>query len=345
MTIPGSHDSPAIMISVVVPVYCGAEYLQNLASQLDALRMEWQQRGAPFLLAEAIFVDDAAIDQSAPLLDQLGRMYPWFVPIHLSRNFGQHPATIAGILHSSGDWVVTMDEDLQHKPDLIPLLLREAVCSQLDIVYAKPASGVHESALRDLSSQSFKRMMQWLTDNPNLTNFNSFRLLRGPIARAAASVCSHDTYFDVALSWFTVRIRAVPVEMKDERFIRTGHSGYSLKSLLSHAWRMVFSSQIKILQLGSLVGFGTMGLSVLAGIYYLLIKLLFPYEIQVQGWTSLFLAITFFGGLAAFMLGIALQYLSSLTLKTHGKPTFFAIDRSGDEAAARWFAPDAVGKV
>jgi glycosyltransferase involved in cell wall biosynthesis len=338
MMMPETTPLPAVTISVVVPVYCGAAYLPDLIAQLDALRSKWKQEGAPFILAEAIFVDDAAVDESAPLLDELGRLHDWVVPIHMSRNFGQHPATIVGILHSSGDWVVTMDEDLQHKPDVIPRLLREAVSAQLDIVYAKPASAVHEAAIRDLTSRSFKRMMQWLTDNPNLTDFNSFRLLRGSIARAAASVCSHDTYLDIALCWFTQRIRALSVEMKDERFIRTGRSGYSLKSLFAHAWRMVFSSQIRMLRLGSVVGFSAMGFSVLAGLYFLLLKLFFPADIRVQGWTSLFLMTTFFGGLITFMLGIALQYLSSLVLKVHGKPTFFTIDRSGDAAPAQWFA-------
>ena len=326
------------MISVVVPVYCGANYLEALTAALDELRREWLEQGAPFLLAETIFVDDAAIDDSGPLIDRLALKYPWVVPLHLSRNFGQHPATIVGILHSSGDWVVTMDEDLQHRPEVIATLLRKAVTEHADIVYANPASGVHDAAIRDWSSRSFKRLMQWLTDNPNLSSFNSFRLIRGPVARAAASVCSHDTYLDITLGWFTQSIRAIRIEMKDERYIKTKRSGYSLKSLLSHGWRMIFSSQIKLLRIGSVLGLAAMVLSVLAAIYFLLVKLFSPADIAVEGWTSLFLAITFFGGLSAFMLGIVLQYLSSMILKVHGKPTFFTIDRSGDATVARWLA-------
>lgn len=332
------NPQPLATVSIVVPVYAGSSYLRQLVAELDALRNEWQQQGAPFVLAEAIFVDDAAIDSSGPLIDELGQLHSWIVPIHMSRNFGQHPATIVGILHSSGDWVVTMDEDLQHRCEVIPDLLREAVSAQFDIVYAKPASAVHETAFRDLTSRSFKRMMQWLTDNPNLTNFNSFRLVRGSIARAAASVCSHDTYLDITLCWFTQMICTLPVEMKDERFISTGRSGYTLKSLFAHAWRMIFSSQIKILRLGAIIGFVAVGLSMLAGFYFLFLKLVYPEFINAQGWTSLFLAVTFFGGLSTFMLGISLQYLSSLVLKVHGKPTYFTIDRSGDAASVEWFA-------
>ncbi|RCW81069.1 glycosyltransferase [Paracoccus lutimaris] len=334
-------DAPqpqSMMISVVVPVYCGSDYLEALVAALDELRREWQAQGAPFSLAEAIFVDDAAIDDSGSKIDRLAREHSWIVPLHLARNFGQHPATIVGILHSSGDWVVTMDEDLQHRPEVITTLLRKAVSEHADIVYANPASAVHDAAIRDWTSRSFKRMMQWLTDNPNLSSFNSFRLIRGPVARAAASVCSHDTYLDITLGWFTQSIRTIRIEMKDERYIKTKRSGYSLKSLLSHGWRMIFSSQIKLLRIGSVLGLAAMVLSVLAAVYFLTVKLFFPSDIAVQGWTSLFLAITFFGGLSAFMLGIVLQYLSSMILKVHGKPTFFTIDRSGDASAARWLA-------
>lgn len=332
-------DTPqprSMTVSVVVPVYCGSDYLEALVAALDDLRRDWLAQGAPFALAEVILVDDAAIDDSGGKIDHLAREHPWIVPLHLSRNFGQHPATIVGILHSSGEWVVTMDEDLQHRPEVIPSLLHEAVSGHADIVYARPAAAVHEAAMRDWTSRGFKWVMQWLTDNPNLSSFNSFRLIRGPLARAAASVCSHDTYLDITLGWFTQSIRALQVEMKDERYIRTGRSGYSLRSLLSHGWRMIFSSQIKFLRIGAVLGLGAMVFSVLAGAYFLTVRLFFPMDITVQGWTSLFLAIMFFGGLSAFMLGIALQYLSSMVLRAHGKPTFFTIDRSGDAAAARW---------
>lgn len=325
-----------ISVSIVVPVYAGAEYLTRLVDEVEVLRDAWTAQGAPFALAELILVDDSAIDGSPDLVDLLARERPWIVALHLSRNFGQHAATIAGILHSSGDWIVTMDEDLQHPPARIHDLLRKAVTTNADVVYANAESGVHDSFLRDFTSRSFKRMMQWLTGNPQLQNFNSFRLVRGSIARAVSSVCAHDTYFDVNLSWFTQRIEVQRMELKDERYIRTGKSGYSFKSLLAHAWRMLFSSHIKALRFGAVLGMSVLGISVLGMIYFTALKIIYPAEVQVQGWTSLILAIMFFGGLSAFMLGVALQYLSTLILKAHGKPTFFPIDRSMDKAAADW---------
>lgn len=326
-----------VSISLVVPVYAGEAYLRDLAAQVDALRNWAQEEQAPFTIGELIFVDDAAIDGSGDLIDALAAENPQVIALHLSRNFGQHPATIAGVLHSSGDWVVTLDEDLQHKPERILELLKQAVTTRCDLVYAQAKGGVHDTMMRDFSSKAFKWAMQRLTNNPNLQDFNSFRLIRGAIARASASVCSHDTYYDIGLSWFTQRIGTVRMELKDERYISSGKSGYKFSTLLAHAWRMVFSSQIKLLRVGAAIGLAVVLISLLSSIYFVGLRVFFPEAIGVRGWASLFLAISFFGGFLALMLGIALQYLSTLVLKAHGKPTFFIVDRASDTAIARWF--------
>ena len=332
-----ARDFTLVSISLVVPVYSGAKYLRQLAEAADAVRNDWVARAAPITLGEMIFVDDGAKDDSPTIIDDLATEYPWVVPLHLSRNFGQHAATMAGILHSAGDWVVTLDEDFQHPPDKITEMLKCAVYAQSDLVYANAETKVHESALRDLSSAVFKRIMHWATGNPKVRHFNSFRLIRGSVARAAASVSIHDTYFDVGLSWFTQRVEILDMELKDERYIATGQSGYSFRALLSHAWRMIFSSQIKLLRFGAIAGMATMGLSIIGILYYFGVRVFSPEEITVQGWTSLFLAVTFFGGFATFMIGVSLQYLSTLVLKAHGKPTFFTLDRSTDRQIVAWF--------
>lgn len=326
-------------ISIVVPVYAGEAYLERLINAIETVRHTWEAQDAPMSISELIMVNDAARDGSADVLELLAKTRPWIVSLTLSRNFGQHAATIAGILHSSGDWVVTLDEDLQHSPNRIEDLLRCAAAKQADVVYARPASvDVHGKAWRDGSSRTFKRLMEWLTGNPTLHLFNSFRLMRGDIARATASVCSHNTYFDIALSWFTQRIEATTMDLSDERFTATGKSGYNLKSLVNHAQKMLFSSQLRFLTFGLWIGVGLFGISIVSGLYFSLVRLITPEAIPVQGWTSLFVVMTMSAGLLAAMLGLCLQYLATLVLKAHGRPTFFTIDRSSDQTLQDWYA-------
>ena len=204
-----------MIISVVIPVYSGADHLVALNEALARERQRWQTEGAPFELGEAIFVDDASIDSSSEVLRDLDEKYDWIRVVTLARNFGQHPATIAGILHTSGDWVVTLDEDLQHDSAAIESLLKIAAETNADIVYARPDGSVH-GGYRDVASRMYKRLMVTLTRKTEVASFNSFRLLRGSVARAAASVSGHETYYDIALGWFTDRFESV--ELPYDRF-------------------------------------------------------------------------------------------------------------------------------
>ena len=320
-----------VYLSAVIPVYQGAAFLRDLVREFAALRDSFQAEGFPLHLVEAIFVDDGSVDDSFTLLTQLQAEFDWVKVIPLSRNFGQHRATVAGILHSCGDWVATLDEDLQHPPKYLKDLIVEAVRKQHDVMYATAEAGPHESWFRDLSSRLFKEGMARLTGNPHIRKFSSYRLVRGSIARAAAAVSTRKTYLDVALCWFTSRIGTLPLPMRDTRYIFQRRSGYTFGGLLRHARHLLLSSEIKLLRLGASIGVGALLLSVVLAVLILIFKLGFPGMIDVPGWTSLFLTIVFFGGLNSLLIGIVLEYIANTFMQALGQPTFFVIDRSKDQ--------------
>lgn len=326
-----------ISVSLVTPVYSGEEYLRDLASAMADVKAKWDKQGFPIQICEAIFVDDDSVDDSQDVLKQLAEEHSWISMLELSRNFGQHPATVAGILHSSGDWVVTLDEDLQHHPEKIVDMLERAVGTGSDLVYAKPSGSVHGKIRRDLTSRLFKRLMVWLTGNPYINQANSFRLIRGEVARGAASACNYETYLDVALYWFTSSIEVMEMEMHDDRFQKTGKSGYSFRSLISHARRMLVSSQIKLLRLGALLGgFAVIGTFAL-GLFVLIQKMLNPEAVPIRGWTSTILSVYFFSGIILFMISTLLELVSTLVQSALGKPSYFIVDRSKDQPLKDFF--------
>jgi len=327
----GTTNFEKIKLSVVIPVYSGENYLESLAQQLEALRCRWKENNAPIALAEAVFVDDAAIDDSLTVLNFLSERYSWITILSLSRNFGQHPATEAGILYTSGDWVITLDEDLQHPPELIESLLIKAVTEQCDIVYANPQHAVHQNLIRDWGSLYYKRIMTSLAGVKSIPYINSFRLIRGTIARAAASVCSHATYLDIALTWFTERIGFIRADLRDQRLINSGKSGYNLRKLLSHARRMILSTQTKSLRIGGLLGFSAFIISLAYGSYIFLNVYFKWVDTGIKGWASLVVIILFLGGMSLLLISVVIEYISIILLHTQGKPTFFVVDRSTDK--------------
>lgn len=326
-----------IGLSTVTPVYRGEAVLTELVERLEAVRVDLERGGGPLRLIESIFVDDGSVDGSARVLDELAHERPWMRVVTLSRNYGQHAATMAGIVHSSGDWVATLDEDLQHRPEHLLALLRAAVGAAIDVVYAEPEDPVHESWFRDLGSRGFKWLVSRLSGNEDVKLFNSFRMIRGSVARGASAVAAHDTYFDLAVTWFTSSIGSVPLPLRDRRYAEQRQSGYRLRSLLSHARRMLQSSNVKVVRLGAGLGFFAMLVAVLSILYTVTVKLIFPEMAAVSGWASVMVGVLFMGGLNALLAGLVLEHMSMLLMQSHGRPTFFVVDRSRDRELVEWF--------
>lgn len=225
--------SDRISVSTVTPVYAGEEFLPDLLASLLRLRTEWEQDDGPLVLQESIFVCDGAVDNSESILRSFARRHPWIKVLSRARNSGQHTATVAGFAECTGDWVVTLDEDMQHRPEWIPDLLQPVVASGCDLVYARPIRISH-SFLRDSVVRLYKLLLSALSGNPHVKDFNSFRLVRGSIARATVSRGQPGVYLDVLLCSLAERISTVPLPMRDLRYQRSSHSGYTTGKLLAH---------------------------------------------------------------------------------------------------------------
>ena len=327
-------NGQSITMSLVVPVYSGAAYLPDLVREIAALRDRWEEAGVRILISEAVFALDAPVDESARVLVDLAVQYPWVRRVELSRNYGQHSATVAGILYSSGDWVVTLDEDLQHRPQQIEKLLITACAERADVVYALPRQWVHGGGYRDRLSRFTKFLIARLSGNRFVQVFNSFRLIRGDIARAASSICAQFTYFDVALTWFTQRVTHVPLLLTDDRYTTGKRSGYRLYTLIQHAKRLILTSDFHILRVTTALS--ALAFLVSAGYagWIFWTKFISGQAVAVQGWPSLMMVILAFGGLAIFFLGLIVEFVHMSLLQLLGKPAFFVVNRASDDLLA-----------
>lgn len=329
------QQSYPLTISIIIPVYSGEAFLGKLTSSIDALRSRWQNLGLDLQISESIFVLDEPIDESTKLLRKLSTTYPWVRLVEMSRNYGQHSATIAGILYSSGDWVVTLDEDLQHQPTQIEGMLKMACSEKSDIVYASPNGSVHGAGYRDRLSKFTKFIIAKMSGNQFVQTFNSFRLIRGDIARAAASVGAQYTYFDVTLTWFTERISSVKMTISDDRYKQKKRSGYRLGTLIQHATKLILTSNLRALRFTSSLS----ALAFLSALIYsgwvLYSRLFASNPVDVPGWTSLMIVILAFGSVSVFILGLIVEFLHTSTLQLQGKPTFFVVNRTSDPKLAQ----------
>ena len=149
-------------IAVVIPVYRGARTLRTVVKELVELtESQATPDGRRYRIEEVVLVYDNGDDESDVVIRELGRELAFVRPVWLSRNFGQHPATLAGMTSTGSDWIVTMDEDGQHDPRFIPHMLDTAMAEQRPLVYGTPTNPPPHGPVRNAASRTTK----WLFVN------------------------------------------------------------------------------------------------------------------------------------------------------------------------------------
>ena len=315
-------------ISVIVPVYQGEKTLVSLVKELsDYFQPTISGAGHEMVISEVFLVHDCGPDRSDSVIRGLSEAYSQVKPIWLTRNFGQHAATLAGLSSATGDWLVTMDEDGQHNPSNIADLLDAAIDNDLQIVYAKPNSKDPDSFLRSITSRLSKRVAKLIMGLDNAVYFHSFRIIRGDIGRSLAAYCGYGVYMDVGIHWLADRIGHCRVGMRAEM---GRPSGYTYPKLLAHFWGMLLTSGTKPLRLISLFGLLSLLVGLSIGVFAVYEKLVG--NVDVQGWTSLVVLICFFSGFILLAIGVIAEYLAIALGISMGKPLYVISDRSNRQS-------------
>jgi glycosyltransferase involved in cell wall biosynthesis len=305
-------------ISLVVPVYCGEKILCDLVEEIIPMTSEQITLGGiSFVIGEVLLVHDCGPDESDKVIESLASQYPFVHPVWLSRNYGQHAATLAGMANATGDWVATIDEDGQQNPRDIGTMLDAAVLGSLQLVYAHPTTPPPHGWLRNLLSRTAKTIARKLLGSRAIGHFNSFRLVDGEIARTLAAYCGNGVYLDVGLFWIVGRIGHTPVKLRQER---ERSSGYSYIKLLGHFWKLVLTTGTGPLRLITFMGFNSVILAMGISTYALYEK--YYNLVPVQGWTSLLIVVAFFSGCILTALGVIAEYLSVTMGIVMGKPLY-----------------------
>lgn len=307
-----------VRVSVVVPTYAGANTLPRLVEELlPFCSPVTTPGGLAYRISEIILVHDCGPDRSDLCLEALAAKHQVVRPLWLSRNFGQHAATLAGMASAAGDWIVTLDEDGQQNPRDIARMLDMAIGNNLQLVYAKPTNPPPHGFWRNAASRLVKTISVNVLGLNSLGRFNSFRMVDGEVGRALAAYCGHGVYLDVGLSWVASRVGHCPVQLREE-FGRP--SGYSLLKLIAHFWALILTTGTRPLRMITLTGL--LSILVACGVaVWVLISKLFG-DIPVQGWASLVIVVSFFSGAILMSLGVIAEYLAVTMGIAMGRPLY-----------------------
>ena len=321
-------EPPCHEISLVVPVYQGEKTLGALIDEIAPLTSpQTTPQGRRFRVAELLLVHDGGVDDSARVMKQLAAEHAFVRPLWLSRNFGQHPATLAGMASTVSTWVATLDEDGQQDPADVGAMLDTALEARTRLVYARPANPPPHGVLRN-SASSFAKWVAVRLLGVSVGTFNSFRLIEGEVARGVAAYCGANVYLDVALSWVVGSSEYCSVTLREERGRR---SGYTLRRLLRHFWQLVLASGTRPLRLISLIGILTVVGSFIFSAVQIYRRL--QHEIPIPGWTSTITLMCLLSGLILISLGIVAEYLAFSVGMAMGKPAYLIVSRPREDIA------------
>jgi putative glycosyltransferase len=297
-------------VSVVTSLYNSAPYIEEFYRRcVSAI--------APFSSEiEFVFVDDGSPDRSFQVTRGLFHCPHTITVVQLSRNYGAMRAMMVGIAQATGDLVFLLDSDLEEPPELFAKLY-EAMELQgeeaVDVAYAvqlKRKGGVFER----ISGELFYRLFNYLSSVDVPRNCMVCRLMTRRYVRALASHCETEIFFE-GLSVLTgFRQVAVPGEKKHK-----GSSAYSLRRRITISLDAVISFSTRPLFLIFAIG---VTVSAVSFVYmcYLLFKILFLGYSYAPGWSSILLAVSFFGGLTLSALGVVGLYIGRILLEVKRRP-------------------------
>ncbi|HKG53043.1 MAG TPA: glycosyltransferase family 2 protein [Anaerolineales bacterium] len=301
-------------LSIVVPVYKGERLIEPLVVQLS--------QTLPVFIEnyEIILVNDGSPDHSWAVIQNLTDRYKCVRGICMMRNYGQHNATLCGVRLARYEITVTMDQDLQHQPEDIPLLLTKLE-DGYDVVYGAPKK-LPQGFLRNLMTAGIKQILASVIGLPSVRNVSAFRAFRTNLREAFANFQSPTLILDVLLSWGTTRFTSVPVNIAQAE-----KTSYNFRMLVRTAMLILIGYSTLPLRFASWIGFvmTIFGLGVF--IYVLVVYFTAG---SLPGFPFLASIIALFSGAQLFALGIFGEYLARMFERSMDRPTY-VIDKSVGE--------------
>lgn len=303
--------SVPVRLSLVIPVY-------NEEAVLLALRRQLEQVFSRLVdvEAEVVFVDDGSDDRTSSILSEFVEADARYKCIVLSRNCGHQAALTAGLDHASGEVVVIMDADLQDPPELIPRML-ELWRKGFDVVYGQRTQREGESFLKRGTAHLFYQLLGKLAGVGIPRNTGDFRLLDRKVVEALKQMPERFRFIRGMVSW--VGFRQVPIPF-DRPARRAGTTKYPWRKMVRFAFDAIFSFSVLPLRITTFFGLIIVGLSVIEIVRTIYLRIIA--QTTVPGFSAIFVAVLFLGGLNLLFLGIIGEYIGRIYGEVKGRPLY-----------------------
>lgn len=301
-----------VTVGVVIPIFNEQEALNSFHRQLCSAVDQLPYR---FIF---YYIDDGSTDQTAQILQSILAQDQRVRVVELSRNFGHQAALTAGLDLAEGDWVVTMDGDGQHPPQLIGEMLRLAQAGY-DLVLTQREDELTGSTFKRVTATLFYKFMNRMGDTQILPGGADFRLMSRTVVNAVKQMREYHRFLRGMVAWMGFRTVILPFSPPQRL---GGKSKYSLKKMARLAVDAIFSFSLVPLYVGITTGVVMLVLAGLEMMYVLSFWVTGRQAGLAPGWSSLMFVILVIGGILMILLGFIGMYIGFIFQEVKRRPIY-----------------------
>lgn len=301
-------------LSVIVPCFNEEENIAPFLQEITPILKHWSH--------EIIFIDDGSQDRTAEMIKKAAVTNKNIKLISFVRNFGHQMALTAGYKQARGDCVLTIDADLQDPPELIGEMINRWQ-EGFKIIYAK--RGIrHESWFKRTTADVFYRLINSLSDSPIPQEVGDYRLLDRSVVDLLNQLPEKSRFLRGLVAWGGYPSTYITFTRKKRAH---GKTHYTVSKMLDFALDGITAFSTKPLKIATYIGFTTSLFGFLGIIYALYRRFFLSHEYWVTGWTALFVAVMFFGGIQLITIGIIGEYIGKIYRQVQDRPMYLVKEK------------------
>ena len=300
------------LISIVVPMYNEESTLEMLYEELNNVISTM-----PEYSFEYVFVNDGSKDKTLSMIKAMAEKDETVKYVSFSRNFGKEAALLAGLQNAKGDFVVTMDADLQDPPALLPEMVAYVASGEYDNAATRRVSRKGEPVIRSFFARMFYKLMRHMTDINIVDGARDYRVMSRPMVDSILSLQEYNRFSKGIFAWVGFETKWIEFENVERS---AGETKWSFWKLLRYSVEGIVSFSNTPINMASYLGLFLTATSMVA--LFLIVGRALLFGDPVAGWPSTASIITFIGGVQLFVMGIMGQYISKTYMEVKHRPHY-----------------------
>ena len=301
------------LCSCIVPCFNEEEVIPLYYEEMQKVRK--QEEGK--IDFEIIFIDDGSKDKTLEVIKKLSEQDECIHYVSFSRNFGKEAAMYAGFEHANGEYVVTMDVDLQDPPHLIPEMIRCIEEEVYDSVATRRVTRKGEPPIRSFFARRFYGLINKISDADIVDGARDFRMMKRDMVNAILSMPEYNRFTKGIFGWVGFKTKWIEFENVERA---AGETKWSFWKLFRYALEGIIAFSTVPLTIVSLIGVVVCIIAFLFLLFVVIRAVIFGDP--VAGWPSLICVISFLSGIQLLGIGVVGMYLSKTYLETKKRPIY-----------------------